>query len=47
MCLMAVTPEVRGFPSPFAVDAPPGAEDWRRLYPYYYLFSEPRREFEA
>jgi pyruvate,water dikinase len=46
MCLMAVTPEVRGFPSPFAVDAPPGAEDWRRLYPYYYLFSEPRREFE-
>ena len=43
---MAVTPEVRGFPSPFAVEAPPGAEDWRRLYPYYYLFSEPRREFE-
>src|ERR1700761_6736338 len=34
------------FQSPFAVEAPPGAEDWRRLYPYYYLFSEPRREFE-
>jgi pyruvate,water dikinase len=36
----------RGFSSPFAVDAPVGAEDWRRLYPYYYLFSEARREFE-
>ena len=34
------------FPSPFEVDAPPGAEDWQRLYPYYYLFSEARREFE-
>jgi pyruvate,water dikinase len=28
------------------VEAPPGAENWQRLYPYYYLFSEPRREFE-
>jgi|SRR5579862_65056 len=35
-----------GFPSPFAVEPPPGAEGWERLYPYYYLFSEPRREFE-
>jgi pyruvate, water dikinase len=35
-----------GFASPFEVAAPPGAEDWQRLYPYYYLFSEPRREFE-
>jgi pyruvate, water dikinase len=34
------------FQSPFAVEAPSGAEDWQRLYPYYYLFSEPRREFE-
>ena len=24
----------------------PGAEDWRRLYPYYYVFSDDRREFE-
>ena len=24
------------------VDAPPGAEDWRRLYPDYYLFSDER-----
>lgn len=34
------------FPSPFDVPAPPGAEDWRRLYPYYMLFSEDRREWE-
>src|SRR5438270_11949286 len=40
------TTEQRRFPSPFEVDAPPGAEDWRRLYPYYYLFSDERREFE-
>ena len=36
----------RRFPSPFEIEAPPGAEDWRRLYPYYYAFSEERREFE-
>jgi pyruvate,water dikinase len=28
------------------MDAPPGAEEWRRLYPYYMLFSEERRDFE-
>src|SRR5438045_6318399 len=43
---MTTTPLDRRFPSPFSVEAPPGAEDWRRLYPYYYLFSEARREFE-
>src|SRR5581483_1753898 len=43
---MTTTPLERRFPSPFSVDAPPGAEDWRRLYPYYYLFSDERREFE-
>ncbi len=36
----------RGFPSPFAIEPPPGAESWERLYPYYCVFSEPRREFE-
>jgi pyruvate, water dikinase len=36
----------RTFLSPFAVEAPPGAEDWRRLYPDYYLFSDERREYE-
>ncbi len=40
------TTATRRFPSPFEVEAPPGAEDWRRLYPYYYLFSDERREYE-
>jgi pyruvate,water dikinase len=34
------------FPDPFAVETPPGAEGWQELYPYYALFSEPRRELE-
>jgi pyruvate,water dikinase len=36
----------RTFPSPFAVETPPGAEGWEELYPYYYTFSDARREFE-
>jgi pyruvate,water dikinase len=39
----------RRFPSPFEVLAKqrvPGTEGWERMYPYYYLFSEERREFE-
>ncbi|HEY3944131.1 MAG TPA: PEP-utilizing enzyme [Solirubrobacteraceae bacterium] len=43
---MGATQAAPGFLSPFAVEAPPEAEGWQRLYPYYYLFSEPRREFE-
>jgi pyruvate, water dikinase len=34
----------RSFPNPYELAAPPGAEDWQRLYPYYYLFTEERRE---
>ena len=34
------------FPSPFEVPTPPGLEGWEKMYPYYYLFSEERREFE-
>ncbi|MBI2982604.1 MAG: hypothetical protein HYY42_00155, partial [Chloroflexi bacterium] len=34
------------FPSPFDVATPPGCEGWRDMYPYYYVFSEDRREFE-
>jgi pyruvate,water dikinase len=41
-----VATEAGGFPSPFAVAAPEGAEGWERLYPYYALFSEDRRAFE-
>jgi pyruvate,water dikinase len=43
---VGATQAAPGFLSPFAVEAPPEAEGWQRLYPYYYLFSEPRREFE-
>jgi len=43
---VASEPATRTFPSPFDVPAPAGAEDWRRLYPAYYLFSDERREFE-
>lgn len=41
-----VLPRAARFPSPFEVQTPPGAEGWREMYPYYYLFSEERREFE-
>jgi pyruvate,water dikinase len=43
---MGATQAASEFSSPFAVEVPPGAEGWERLYPYYSLFSEPRREFE-
>lgn len=36
----------RAFQNPFEVEAPPGAEDWERLYPYYYLYSEERRDHD-
>jgi pyruvate,water dikinase len=40
-------PEVkRSFANPFDIAAPEGAEGWERLYPYYMLFSEDRREVE-
>jgi len=34
------------FPSPFEVPTPEGCEGWKELYPYYYVFSDDRREFE-
>jgi pyruvate,water dikinase len=37
------TVNVRSFPNPYEVEPPVGAEEWRRLYPYYYLFDEERR----
>jgi pyruvate,water dikinase len=36
----------RNFTNPFEVEPPKGAEGWERLYPYYSLFSEDRREVE-
>jgi pyruvate, water dikinase len=41
-----VESKVGGFPSPFEVEAPAGAEGWERLYQYYYLFSDDRRDVE-
>jgi pyruvate,water dikinase len=38
--------EVTGFPSPFEIATPPGAEGWERMYPYYATFSEDRKEAE-
>jgi len=34
------------FQSPFAVETPEGAEGWEKLYRYYALISDERREFE-
>lgn len=36
----------RSFPDPLSIETPPGAEGWETLYPYYYLFSEDRGEFD-
>ncbi len=38
--------EERRFPSPFEIETPPGAEGWQSMYPYHYLFSEERREYD-
>jgi pyruvate, water dikinase len=43
---MGQTTSKAGFPSPFEIATPPGAEGWQRLYPSYYLFGEGRRAFE-
>jgi pyruvate,water dikinase len=32
------------FPSPFEVATPPGAEGWERMYNWYHLFGDDRRE---
>jgi pyruvate,water dikinase len=34
------------FPNPFEVAPPTGGEGWERLYPYYSLFSDDRRDVE-
>src|ERR1700749_3377592 len=44
--MTATTGVTRGFPRPFALEAPVGARGWEEMYPSCGLFSEPRREFE-
>lgn len=36
----------RKFPSPYDLPAPPGAEDWRSMYPYYMVFRDELRAQE-
>ncbi|HUO73156.1 MAG TPA: PEP-utilizing enzyme [Solirubrobacteraceae bacterium] len=36
-------PAVGAFPSPYAIETPPGCEGWQDMYPYYALFDERRR----
>ena len=33
----------RGFPSPFEVPTPPGAEGWQEMYAYHVAFGKDRR----
>lgn len=44
--MAASTSTSADFQSPFEVETPAGAEGWERLYPYYAVFSDDRREFE-
>ncbi len=39
-------PRTNLFASPFDIETPPGAEGWEKLYPYYLLYSDARRDFE-
>jgi pyruvate,water dikinase len=34
------------FPSPFEIETPPGAEGWERMYNWYHLFGDDRRELD-
>jgi pyruvate,water dikinase len=43
---MQVTQDNGSFPNPFEIETPEGAEGWERMYPYYALFSEDRRDAE-
>ncbi len=37
---------MKAFPDPHEVKPPAGAEDWRELYPHYWVFSEDHDEYE-
>jgi pyruvate, water dikinase len=44
--MAATEPGIRGFQSPFEVEAPAGSDGWESMYPYYARFSEERRASE-
>jgi pyruvate, water dikinase len=41
---MTATAQTGSFPSPYAVQTPPGCEGWEEMYPYYAVFDERRRD---
>jgi pyruvate,water dikinase len=42
-----MTTTQRGFPDPYTVPTPPGAEGWAEMYPYYNRFLESRRTLDS
>jgi pyruvate,water dikinase len=43
----AAAPVRRGFPDPYGIGTPPGADGWEELYPYYNRFLASRRDRDA
>src|SRR5262245_4428765 len=41
------TPTRRGFPDPYDIPTPPGAEGWQEMYPYYNLVLDSRRDRDS
>ena len=37
----------RGFPTPYEVETPAGAEGWEEMYPYHYLFTKEHPEIDG
>jgi pyruvate,water dikinase len=44
--MAASTETTSAFPSPYAIETPPGCEGWEEMYPYHALFHEARREVD-
>ena len=42
--MAASTETASAFPSPYAIETPPGCEGWEEMYPYHALFHEARRD---
>jgi pyruvate,water dikinase len=44
--MAASTETASAFPSPYAIETPPGCEGWEEMYPYHALFHEARRDVD-
>ena len=44
--MAASTETTSAFPSPYAIETPPGCEGWEEMYPYHALFHEARRDVD-